>query len=101
MAFGMYESRPATNGIRAEPPIHAEPIPAIDTLNIKANGAIIQPTPTLSAIWLTPCTIPCRTLMSFFPIATNNVSVAPIYNVSEMKLPQTTTWEEHRSQLQL
>jgi len=26
----MYESNPATNGIRAEPPSHADPIPAID-----------------------------------------------------------------------
>ena len=74
----MYESRPATNGMRAEPPSHAEPIPAIDKLSISANGATIQPTPTLSAMWLTACTIPCSTLISSLPTAISNVSVAPI-----------------------
>ena len=64
--------------MRAEPPIHAEPIPAIDKLNISANGATIQATPTLVAMWLTACTIPCSTLMSFLPTAISKVSVAPM-----------------------
>ena len=38
----MYESSPATNGIRAEPASHADPIPAIDTLSKNANGATIH-----------------------------------------------------------
>ena len=36
--LGKYESSPATNGIRAEPASHAEPIPAIDTLSNRAKG---------------------------------------------------------------
>ena len=31
-------------------------------------------------MWLTACTIPCSTLMSFFPTATSSVSVAPMYS---------------------
>src|ERR1700730_2231768 len=77
---GMYESSPATNGMRAEPASHAEPIPAMDTLSRNAKGATIHAAPTLSAIWLTACTIPCNTLMSSLLTAISNVSVAPMYS---------------------
>src|ERR1019366_7677614 len=50
----------------------AEPIPAIERLSMTANGVIIHATPTLPAIWLTACTMPCNTLMSFLPIATSS-----------------------------
>src|SRR5208282_5740422 len=76
--------------MRAEPPIQAEPIPAIERLNINANGVTIHATPTLPAIWLTACTIPCSTLMSFLPTATSSVSVAPIYSSPETIPPHAT-----------
>src|SRR5215813_15166372 len=74
---GMYESSPATNGIRAEPPSQAEPIPAIDKLNKNANGATIQATPTRDAMRVTAWTMPCKTLMSDLLTAMSSVSVAP------------------------
>src|SRR5215467_4875003 len=55
-----------------------------------ANGVMIQPTLTRCAMWLTACTIPCSTLMSFFGIATRRVSVAPIYSAPETTPPQAT-----------
>src|SRR5258706_2117505 len=76
--------------MRAEPPIQAEPMPAIEILSITAKGATIHATPTLPAIWLTPCTIPCNTLMSFLPIATSSVSVAPMYSTPETTPPHAT-----------
>src|SRR5277367_322954 len=87
---GIYESSPATNGIRAEPPSHAEPIPAIDRLNKNANGATIHATPTRSAMWLTDCTIPCNTLMLPFSTEINKVSVAPTYSSPERTPPHAT-----------
>src|SRR5215470_630645 len=86
----MYESSPATNGILAEPPSQADPIPAMDRLSKKANGAIIQITPIRFAIKLTACTIPCNTLMSDFCTATSNVNVAPMYNSPERTPPNAT-----------
>src|SRR6266849_11011919 len=87
---GMYESSPATNGIRAEPPSHAEPIPAIDKLSRKANGATIQFTPTVDAMCATACTIPCRTLICDLLTAIINVSVAPMYKAPDSKPPHAT-----------
>src|SRR5947209_8155150 len=86
----MYESSPATNGIRAEPASHADPIPAIDTLSKNANGATIHTAPTRAAMWLTASTIPCSTLMSCLPTATSSVSVAPIYNNPDNTPPHAT-----------
>src|SRR5450432_4459387 len=86
----MYESRPATNGILAEPPSHADPIPAIEMLNNNAKGATIQGTPTRSAIYLTACTMPCSTLMLSLLTAISNVSVAPMYKSPERIPPQAT-----------
>src|SRR5258707_2712302 len=87
---GMYESNPATNGMRAEPPSHAEPIPAIDKLNKNANGAMIHGTPTRPAMCVTACTIPCSTLISFLLTATSNVSVAPMYSAPDNTPPHAT-----------
>src|SRR5882672_5388387 len=87
---GMYESSPATNGIRAEPPSHAEPMPAIDRLNKNANGAIIHGAPTREAMCETACTIPCSTLICDLLTAINSVSVAPIYSAPESTPPHAT-----------
>src|SRR5437762_10206158 len=87
---GIYESSPATKGIRADPASHAEPIPAIDTDSRNANGATIQTAPTRCAMWLTACTMPCKTLISCLPTATSNVNVAPIYNKPDNTPPHAT-----------
>src|SRR5260370_21566354 len=76
--------------MRAEPPSHAEPIPAIDKLNRNANGAMIHTTPTRPAMWLTACTIPCSTLMLPLSTATSSVSVAPMYRNPESNPPNAT-----------
>src|SRR5450432_2211951 len=76
---GIYESSPATNGIRADPASHADPIPAIETLSRNAKGATIHKAPTRAPMWLTAWTIPCSTLMSCLLTAISNVSVAPMY----------------------
>src|SRR6266478_683096 len=87
---GMYESSPATKGMRADPASHAEPIPAIDTLSKNANGATIQPAPTLPAMWLTACTMPCNTLMSCLLTAISKVSVAQKYSSPDTSPPPST-----------
>src|SRR5258708_34969186 len=76
--------------MRAEPPSHAEPIPAMDKLNRNANGATIHNPPTRSAMCATACTIPCSTLMSCLLTATSNVNVAPIYSAPESTPPHAT-----------
>src|SRR6201998_2338531 len=76
--------------MRAEPPSHADPIPAIDKLNKNAKGATIHSTPTRSAMCATACTIPCSTLMSCRLTATSSVSVAPIYKAPESTPPHAT-----------
>src|SRR5271157_1283433 len=86
----MYESRPATNGMRADPPSHADPIPAIERLNKGANGGTTHPTFSRPAMWLTACTIPSSTLMLSLLTATSNVRVAPMYSNPERIPPQAT-----------
>ena len=88
--LGMYESSPATNGIRAEPASQADPIPAMEILSISAKGAMIQSAPTRLAMWLTACTIPCSTLMSFLLTAISSVSVVAMYITPERIPPQAT-----------
>src|SRR5258705_3170151 len=87
---GMYESSPATNGMRAEPPSHADPMPAIDKLSKNANGATIHATPTLDAMCETACTIPCSTLICDLLTAISKVSVAPMYNKPDRTPPHAT-----------
>jgi len=67
---------PSNKGIRAEPPSQAEPMPAMETLNMNAKGATIQPTPTRPAMWLTACTIPWRRDVTLAD-GDRSVSVAP------------------------
>src|SRR6266436_2505727 len=76
--------------MRADPPSHAEPMPAIDKLSMNANGATIHETPTCAAMWLTACTIPCSTLMLSLLTATSSVKVAPTYNSPESRPPHAT-----------
>src|ERR1700681_1505040 len=86
----MKKPGPATKGILAEPPSHADPIPAIEMLNKNAKGATIQGTPTRVAMCLTACTIPCNTLILSLLTAISSVSVAPIYRRPERIPPHAT-----------
>src|SRR5215470_11372401 len=87
---GIYESSLATNGIRAEPPSHADPIPAIDKLNKNANGATIHVILTRDVMCDIACTIPCSMLICDLLIAISSVRVAPIYNAPDSTPPYAT-----------